>query len=178
LGALGETGAAPILLERLAVEEDKGLQMAYASALGNLRWVEATPLLLQRLAETENKGARLELALTLARIVGGEHNFISLLRQVRSDTGTATAQAVNAYRKRNEKKLGKPTVAQLQQCEDALARGQLDHGCKLLAQVIPELPLASMGSARETILRECAVQMAASGAEHTEYILLAIHSLG
>ena len=177
LGALGDKEIAPLLLERLGEEEDKGLQMAYASALGNLQYVEATPRLLQLLAETENTGARLELALTLARIAGGEHNFVTLLRQVRSDPGTATSQAVSLYRKRNEKKLDKSVVAKLLECEDALARAELEHGCRLLGQLIPELPLEHMESANATILTECGMQLAQSGAEHTEYILLAIHAL-
>ncbi len=134
LGALGDREVAPLLLERLTKEEDKGLQMAYASALGNLQWVEATTKLLQLLAETENTGARLELALTLARIVGGEHNFVTLLRQVRSDPGTATAQALTTYRKRNEKKLSKTATTKLLECEEALARAEIDHGCRLLGQ--------------------------------------------
>jgi HEAT repeat protein/Na+/melibiose symporter-like transporter len=177
LGALGDREVAPLLLERLNEESDRGLQMAYASALGNLQWVEATPKLLQLLAETENKGARLELALTLARIVGEERNFVSLLRQVRSDPGTATAQALSSYRRRNERKLSKAALAGLHECEETLARDELDHGCRLLGQVIAELPLESMGAARATILQECAKQLADSGAEHIEYILLAIHTL-
>jgi MFS family permease len=177
LGALGDRESAPLLLERLQQEEDKGLQMAYASALGNLQWVEAIPTLLRLLAQTENPGARMELALTLARIIGGEHNFISLLRQVRSDPGTATAQALSAYRKRIDKRLSKATTAKIVACEEALARGELDQGCRLFGKLIPELPLALMGRARASILEECGNQLAASGSEHTEYILLAIHAL-
>src|SRR5690606_35486781 len=42
LGALGNPEIIPVLLDRLERETDKGLQMAYASALGNLRAREAT----------------------------------------------------------------------------------------------------------------------------------------
>jgi HEAT repeat protein len=177
LGALGDRDIAPLLLERLNAESDKGLQMAYASALGNLQCAEATPTLLDLLARTENKGARLELALTVARIVGDEHNFVTLLRQVRGDPGTATAQALSSYRRRQERKLSRSAIAGLHGSEDALARGELDHGCRLLAEAILELPLESMGGARATILNECATQLAGSGAEHIEYVLLAIHTL-
>jgi hypothetical protein len=177
LGALNDQEIALLLVERLQEEKDKGLQMAYASALGNLQWAEATPMLLQLLAQTENTGARLELALTLARIVGSEHNFVSLLRQVRSDPGTATAQALSSYRKRNEKKLSQEVVTQLLTCEDTLARGEIDHGCRLFGALIPNLPLESMDSAQATILKECGAQLVNSGADHTEYILLAIHAL-
>ena len=107
LGALGATDMAPLLMQRLESETDKGLQMAYASALGNLGAAEATPQLLALLDRTENPGARLELALTLARIVGDEHHFISLLRATRGDPGTALAQATTAVRRQVEKIGGK-----------------------------------------------------------------------
>ena len=177
LGALGDREIAPLLAERLEIEEDSGLQMAYASALGNLHAVDAIPQLLELLAQTSNPGARLELALTLARIVGEEHNFVSLLRQLRSDPGTATAQALNTYRKRAEKKLDKAVVRQMIACEEALARDEMEHGCRLLGVLIPDLPLEKMDDARALVLRECGVQLVASGSEHVEYILLAIHAL-
>jgi HEAT repeat protein len=177
LGALGDRESAPLLLERLEVEEDKGLQMAYASALGNLQWVEAIPTLLEQLRQTENAGARLELALTLARIIGEEHNFVSLLRHVRSDPGTATAQALSAFRKRHAKRLSKATVDQILACEEALARDEIEHGCRLFGELIPNLGLEKMERARAAVLQECGAQLAATGAEHTEYILLAIHAL-
>ena len=178
LGALRDKEIAPELLKRLEHETDKGLQMAYASALGNLQHVEATDTLLKLLAQTENTGARLELALTLARIIGDEHNFISLLRQLRADPGTTAAQTLSSYRKRHEKReLSKEASAALMQSEDALARGELDHGSRLLGEAILKLPLEGMGSARSIILRECASQLTESGAEHLEYTLLALHAL-
>ncbi|MCB0117005.1 MAG: HEAT repeat domain-containing protein [Caldilineaceae bacterium] len=177
LGALGDEAIAPMLAERLASEEDKGLQMAYASALGNLHAVDAVPQLLELLAQTANTGARLELALTLARIIGDEHSFVSLLRQLRSDPGTATSQALNTYRKRHAKQLDRAVLSAMIACEEALARGEIDQGCRQLGALIPDLPLGSMGEARATILRECGAQLVASGGEHVEYILLAIHAL-
>ena len=177
LGALGDEAIAPLLAERLAKEEDKGLQMAYASALGNLHAVDAIPQLLELLAQTGNTGARLELALTLARIVGNEHSFVSLLRQLRSDPGTAMSQALNTYRKRHAKKLSQTVLPPLIACEEALGRGEIDQGCRRLGALIPDLPLESMDEARATILRECGAQLVASGGEHVEYILLAIHAL-
>ncbi len=48
----------PTLLENLRGEADKGLQMAYASALGNLRATEATDDLLLLMDTMDNAGAR------------------------------------------------------------------------------------------------------------------------
>ena len=102
LGALHDITVVPLLLERLAHEQDKGLQMAYASALGNMHAAEAVPALLLLLHNTTNEGARLELALSIARIIGDEHYFIQLVRQTRSDMGTAVAQALNTFKRRLE----------------------------------------------------------------------------
>ena len=80
--------------------------------------------------------------------------------------------------KRHEKReLSKEASAALMQSEDALARGELDHGSRLLGEAILKLPLEGMGSARSIILRECASQLTESGAEHLEYTLLALHAL-
>ncbi|MBZ0291629.1 MAG: MFS transporter, partial [Anaerolineae bacterium] len=76
LGTLGDVESAPLLLERLNSETDKGLCMAYASALGNLGSAEAVDKIVAFLGETDNEGARFELVLALARMVDGEHTFI------------------------------------------------------------------------------------------------------
>jgi MFS family permease len=180
LGALHDRELAPLLIGRLEQEVDKGLQMAYASALGNIRAAEATPQLLALLARTENKGARLELALSLARIVGDEHYFIQLVRQVRADPGTAMSQAVTIWRRRLDKK--SPMDAALLSCETCLAHGDLDQGSHLLAQVIGNLPTppgqhVPVEQAARQILAECARQMNETGVEHLEYVLLALHTL-
>ena len=83
LGTLGDTYITPMLLERLQSETDKGLRVAYASALGQLRSPEAIDTLFSILDSTENEGARLELALSLARMTGHEQPFVRLLRHSR-----------------------------------------------------------------------------------------------
>ncbi|HXF61312.1 MAG TPA: MFS transporter [Caldilineaceae bacterium] len=192
LGALRDREITPVLLARLQEETDKGLQMAYASALGNIHAAEATPQLLALLAQTENPGARLELALSLARIVGEEHHFIHLLRQMRADPGTALSQALAAWRRRLDKRRNKGEVERLAlACEETLARGDLDGGSRLLVQVLRCLPPpagASTGiispvktmdteAAAALILAECARRLEESGAAQIEYVLLALHTL-
>ncbi|NJN81621.1 MAG: HEAT repeat domain-containing protein [Caldilineaceae bacterium] len=76
LAGLGDQESAPLMLQRLLEEPDKGLQMAYASALGTLRKEDATVPILDLLETTTNSGARLELAISLGRIVGDEGYFV------------------------------------------------------------------------------------------------------
>ncbi|OUC07333.1 hypothetical protein RY27_15510 [Litorilinea aerophila] len=151
--------------------------MAYASALGNVQAVEATGPLLQLLDTMANEGARLELALSLGRVVGEEHNFIRLGRQVRGDAGTAMAQAVASLKRRVEKRVNAGLPAALDACADLLARNNLAAGTRQLAQILERLPTDSLHPWSVAILAECRVHLAQDGADRMEYAILALHVL-
>jgi hypothetical protein len=179
LGALNDQDVIPLLLERLESESDVGLQMAYASALGNLRAEKATQPLLALLESVHNAGARRELALSLARIIGNEQNFITLLRQVRGDMGTTISQNVTMLaRKASKSHPDKHELhAVLHACADAFARQQLDKGAALLSKAMRLWPDTAVHTPTYAILHACADQLDALGITHEEYILLALHTL-
>lgn len=179
LGALKSVDTIPMLLERLSGETDKGLQMAYASALGKLQASEAVPDLLDLLENTENKGARMELALSVARIVGDEHHFIQLLRQVRNDKGTATSQAVTAFKRRMDRALldGQELDDLLDECAIALARDKLGKGAALLGRVLRLVPAQNYDETAHLILQDCADHLEQHGMRRLEYVILALHTL-
>ena len=179
LGALNDQHIIPTLMERLASETDIGLQMAYASTLGNLQAAPATQPLLNLLATVHNAGARRELALSLARIIGNEQHFITLLRQIRGDMGTTLAQNVTALARKASKNY--PDKHQLHSilhtCADAFARQKLEEGVNLLSKAIRLWPDTAVDTPRHAILHACADQLDALGTTHEEYILLALHTL-
>lgn len=180
LGALGDVQSAPVFLERLREETDKGLRMAYAAALGKLQAREAAGLLLETLHETQNQGARLELALSLARLVGDEGYFIQLLHQTRAATGTGTAlaQKINALRKKIEKNLHEDDLHDLfLESGDAFAREDLDRGVAALSHIIQRLPHNGAAPHADLILQACDSHFEEDGAARIEYILLALHTL-
>lgn len=176
LGTLRDVETAPLLLERLNIESDKGLQIAYSSALGNMRYEPAVSRLLDLLALTENEGARLELALALARVIGEEHHFIRLLRQIRSDKGTAVSQAVLSTRRRFgiEDEALRSTFAA---CADEFAREEFAQAAVHLAELIRQLPLTSDESPARLILNVCAAHLETEQGARGEYLLLALHVL-
>ncbi|MBZ0278791.1 MAG: MFS transporter, partial [Anaerolineae bacterium] len=176
LGTLGDATIAPLLLERLETETDKGLRIAYSSALGSLRVVEAVPVLLDVLENTTNEGARLELALGLSRIVGQEHQFIRLLRQYRQDRATAVYQAVMALKRRLPLPSG--DLRQLDQCAYIVSLNDFEAGAAHLVDIIWSCPPDLHRPESRTILAVCATQFEATGAQHMEYLLLALHTLG
>ena len=179
LGALEDQSMIPELLRRLAVEEDRGLQMAYASALGNLRAEEAVGPLLDLLNRMGNPGARLELALSLARIVGNEHVFVGLLRQMRGDADTTTAQVIGHLRRRVRRAriANDEELQTLQAATDAFAHGDRATGIERLCVGLQGLPPSAFRQPGARVLAETVRRLTASGPEHVEYLLLTLHIL-
>jgi len=179
IGALRANEVAPVIRERLLHETDKGLQMAYASALGNLHDQEATALLLGLLHDTANDKARLELALALARLVGDENHFIRLVRGVRSDLGTTVAQELTNFKRKVERstKMRGQELPLVVECLNAFAHHDQVAGITKLAQLLQELPPDHFDATNQQILRECAINLETFGEQHLEYLYLSLHIL-
>lgn len=179
LGRVHNPSAIPILRKRLAGEHDKGLQMAYASALGNLQARAAAPELLELLYETENPGARLELALSVARLIGDEHYFIQLVRQMRQDAGTTASQALTGARRRLQKTRIADGAAQatLERSALAFSYDDLAEGSAQLAAALEQMKLGWFADPGDRVLVEAAARLRQHGAARREYLVLALHVL-
>jgi HEAT repeat protein/Na+/melibiose symporter-like transporter len=180
LGSLGDAGIVPVLLERLTSETDDGLKLAYASALGQLRAEEAVGELLALLRASESRDAQMEVALALARIVGDEHGFIQLLRQVRGEAGTAASQAITALKKKLSDYQVDGEVdllATLDHCAETLAQHDVERGAALIGSIIRLLPVEELSDACAKTLQDCAGRLEEFGAERLDYVILALHAL-
>lgn len=178
IGALRARELAPLIRERLAAEQDKGLQMAYASALGNLHDQEATGLLLGLLEHTANDKARLELALALSRLVGHEHSYIQLVRGGREDLGTTVAQALTTFKRKLERTT-KPNgeAVTLTNCINAFAHHDRAGGIRQVSQILRELEPEHFHPTSQQILSACAAALERYGEQHLEYLYLTLHIL-
>jgi HEAT repeat protein len=178
LGTLRDSELSTVLLERFRAETDHGLRMAYASAMGKLGVMEATGPILEFLRSRDEPGARLELALILARLIGGEEQFIQLWRHTRGEAGTGLSQATTALQRRAERlPLLNGQAQHLGRCADAFARGQLDQAAEHLRTALDHVDFDQINETRAQVLRECAVQLAQYKAARQEYVLLALHAL-
>jgi hypothetical protein len=179
LGALGDVDSADLFLERLRQEDDKGLQMAYASSLGKLDAKDATGDLLALLHDFENEGARLELALALTRLHGDEHYYIQLERQVQEDPGTTMSQAITAFKKQmgNDLEKGGGLAQLMDECALILSRGDVAGGAELLGEIVEKLPEDDFDETSNAILQDCGINLKEFKDEHIEYILLALHTM-
>lgn len=179
LGMLQAQESAPILCERLDQETDPGLQLAYASTLGKLRAVEAAPKIFALLHVCEKRGARLELALALARLLGNDHFFIQLARQVRVDASTPLSQAVTAIRKKQDKRIleGAASPAEWNECSVAFSGGNFKLAVGKLRFLLSSVPMERLKPIESLALGECAQRLAEYEDARLEYILLGLHSL-
>jgi HEAT repeat protein len=180
LGALGDRAMAPVMLERLSTEQDVGLQMAFASALGKLGAADAVDRLLGLLRHSSTHDARMEFALALARLAGEEHRFVQLLRRAESEPGTTFSQEATALRARLVK--SQPGAEDAMQALDAaakaLAREDLEGGLPLLATALRQVAGDDMVGPCRAVVQECADQMERLGAERIEYAVLGLHAVG
>jgi len=178
LGSLGDRTMLPLLLERLATEEDVGLQMALASALGRLGATEAAGPLLALLRASGTQDARLEFALAIARLVGQEHRFVQLLRRAGSEPGTAFSQEASALRtKLIRARQAMPELAgALDAAAQVLAREDLEQGAGLLAAALRQLAGDDLALPCRAVARECAEQIERLGPQRIEYLVLGIHA--
>jgi uncharacterized membrane protein YhaH (DUF805 family) len=179
LGVLGDQQSVPSFLESVARETDVGMQLAYSAVLGRMQVTEATGRLLELLASSPSRSSRREMALAVARLVGDENNFVSLLRQCDLEAGTPMAQAVLALRKRLDKGEGGASLASsaLDLCAQTLARQDLEQGVGQLAEAISLLPVDGQASHVVAIVQEAALRMEQFGVQRMEYPILALHVL-
>ncbi len=179
LGSLGDRTMLPLLLERLAGEQDIGLQMALASALGRLCATEAVEPLLALLRDSRTKDARIEFAMALARLVGEEHRFIQLQRRTISEPGTAFSQETSALKTRLAKagQAAPELLAALEAAAQVLAREDLDQGLALLAAALRLAAGDYLAQPCRVVVRACADQMERLGPQRIEYAVLALHAV-
>ena len=177
LGTLRDRESEAKLLEQLAIEDNIGSKMAYASALGNLRSRDALPHLLQMLETTRNVGARREITLAVVRIVGSEQQFVHLLRQERSDLGTAMAQSLLKLRRQ----LAPPPdlLQLLNWAIDDFAANDQTAAVAELSKIIAYLADVYENATLNEILSLCSQNFSAGeqGELRPELIVLAVHVL-
>jgi MFS family permease len=178
LGSLGDRTMLPVMLERLETEQDVGLQMALASAMGKLGANGAIDRLLVLLRESKTQDARSEFALAIARLVGEEHHFIQLQRRAESEPGTAFSQEATALKTRLARghQVEREVVDSLDAAAEVLAREDLDRGLVLLAEALRLAAGEDLALPCRQVVRECAAQMERLGPHRLEYVVLALQA--
>jgi hypothetical protein len=111
-------------------------------------------------------------------MVGRENQFVNLLRQVRSDPGTAAAHELLQLRGRLGKSASRDVLDALQSASDAFAMNDLAGGVTLLATCLKTLPPAAYFDAiAHQLLQQCANDLVEYGPERVELLVLVLHVL-
>jgi MFS family permease len=179
LGALKDPASTPLLLERLEGESDHGLQLAYASALGHLREARAVKRILEILSQCQDPTACGELALSLARIVGNEHGYIQLYRQMQDEPGSGLSRYVSgSQRYLRRMRIDSADIHDaLNAGAQALAREDLETGTACILQASRLLLTQDLESACREILQACAWQFENDPTPRQVYLVLAVCTL-
>jgi hypothetical protein len=178
LATLGDADVIPLLLDKFDSEQDDGLRVAYASALGTLRSRDGVKRLLPFLYQARGNDTRMELALGLARITGNADQFVLLARRVRTENGVAFSQAVlDLKRSKRMQKIPGALIDLIDHCGTAFVREDMNTGTRLLAAVLANSPVEGSSNVHVAILLECTQRLKEFGAARPEYIILALHTL-
>jgi HEAT repeat protein len=179
LGSLGDQSIVPELLLRLSAENDPGLQLAFAAALGQLYATQAAAPLLSLLGASNYMDARSEFSLAIARLVGEEHRFIQLQRRVAAEPGTALSQSVTALKGHlvRSREHRAEIESRLADSAGSFAHGDLRAGVVSLCQAVQPYPADWSSGVGGLVISECLSQLALLGAQRIEYVVLLLHAL-
>jgi hypothetical protein len=177
LGRIGDAQSAEILFELLKTETDPVLKVAYASALGALKYTPAIEHILALLAEVESQTFRGEVALAAARIIGSERNYIKLLRLSEMDWATALSDAIVKLKKPMARlHIDPDLIDSLDACADNFAAEQQGFGVELLWPILNAMPKDQVDTEFRKVFVECSKRLEQFGIARREYILLAVHT--
>ena len=195
LAALNDSESAPAMLRVFQDESSRGVRLAYAAALGALRYRPALQPLLWFLdelledsdddpasIEAQRHGpARAEVAMAITSIVGKEQRHVRLWRKVRRGPGEAFASYLLNLRRRLTRHdltaggLG----ALLDACVHAFGQEDLAGGTAKLREVIAALPLERMTLAAANVLQHEIGWLERDDHEPAiEPIMLCVHAVG
>ena len=177
LAQLNDKESITLLLQKLQDEPNSRLQVAYASALGQLQARDATKALFAQLRQAQSDVSRWEIGLALARIAGGERYYLQHWRDFHNDTDTAVIQALHTLQKAAKQcDLGViETVAE--GCTQNFAHGNPAAGIACLKTMMAWFPKEHLDEDMVQMLAACSQCLAQFGNSRKEIILLSLHVL-
>ncbi|OHB58127.1 MAG: hypothetical protein A2Y12_07610 [Planctomycetes bacterium GWF2_42_9] len=177
LAGLGDKEIAPFIHDLLIKETDHALKIAYASALGTLKFMPALKEILALLCEAKNEIFRGELALAVAKIIGSERTYIKLYRNAQEDWATTIGESMMRLKKPMEKlNLNEDLLELVTVCADCFAAEKPSFSDELLWPIFEALPKNYIDKNFQPIFAEFSKRLEQFGTSRREYILLAIHT--
>jgi len=173
LGALDDKESIALFLKALGSEDNNSkLQVAYASALGQLGAQKSIPELLVKLKNCNNKYDRKDFAFSIARIIGNESRYIQVFNLVSAEIEITVSKIIFSLSNRVKSAIG-------DSCGTAWEKGNFKEGVVCLVELInyinsTQIPIPEY---RRIILNECAFGLKTHGITQIEYLVLSLHLL-
>ena len=177
LAMLDDQQSKGFIMDKLHNEQDEGLKVAYASALGALKTEEALEPILTLLRTVKDEGTRNEIVLAVVRIISAEHQYIRLFRNFTKDRITSSARLLFTIRRHLN--FPTPQIREMRQsiedCANLLAADQWDDGIKILCRICKNLiDITDQNNICRKVLSECVNRLNEYGNGRDEYIILTL----
>lgn len=179
LGSMGDRSVAAVLMERFTREKDKGLLMALATALGQLGVRAAAGPMLHLMRTADQDYDRIELAVALARLVGNEHRFVQLQRQVENESKAGLSKTLTDLKKKMARsELGGENVERaLAESAKHFERNDISGGVESLLAALEHVSGKQIAEPCNTIIQECIEKLGKKEEQRQEYLALSLHAL-
>lgn len=177
LAQLNDRESIPTLVQKLEDEPNSRLQVAYASALGQLQAQEVTSTLFTLLCQARSDVSRWEIGLALARIAGGERYFLQHWRDFHNDADTAVIQALHKLQKTAKQSDLDLIETIAEGCEQNFSRGNTAAGAACVRTLMTWLPTEHLDENLAEMLKACAQCLSQFGSSRKEILLLSLHVL-
>lgn len=162
-------------LEQARDEEDVGMRIAFASALGKLKSKEAIPSTISLLEEINDSYLRNEIGLALARSIGDDVVYIRLLREMRLDLSTTVAEAIGSRKKAIRKILSTLDVDDiLNTCETYLAKGDFTKGLLIWSNLLEKIAQLDIPDYLYPLIHAIVKHLQMEGLARPEFFILSI----
>ena len=176
LAALGEARAEGELRRRLAGDEDIGIRIAYASALGELGVRSAAGDIIRLIEQVPQPGWARELNLALARLVD-ESGYVRLWRRMRHEPGTAAARCLHGPWRRAQQSDRQALASALGECVRRMGDDDVPAGAARLADALQALPPGDGDRCLLAVTAYCARALRRPGPAQAESLPLAVTCL-
>jgi HEAT repeat protein len=179
LANMNDQDSIPEIIAAFGNEHNHNIRAGYAAALGKLCRKEALPDILALLRNLKDERLQGEVALAAARIIGGEHHFVDLWRNSRTDYETACVEELVKIRRRLRYAALHLDKFQsiLADCAKKFEQRNLTAGTGDLRAMIAEMLPEDLEQPVGKILEECKNTLSEAGTPRRDYILLALNTL-
>jgi len=182
LAMLEDHESAPRIMALFLEEEDQGIAVAYAAALGALGQENAVGDMLAFLAKAQDQDTRQETSLAIATLLGRDGQTLRIWRRMIAQPGDTLGGIMLGLRRRLVRpdlpaEVAQPLGQALDNCTRQVSMENFSQGAAELVNILQHVRRELYTPLAQSILNEVEKRLAEHGDRRLEYLFLAVHTL-